>query len=108
MMKKFTRKQKFLYFALAPFLLMILLTIIPVPKLQFVAISMWYLVLFSWFCYAYFLWIRWIARTAERAGRSFAGFMVFGILMPVIASIVVLTFKQDKIVTLEKARETKE
>jgi hypothetical protein len=93
---KFTRKQKFLYFALVPFLLVLVLTLIPVSGVQIFAIACWYATLFGWFVYLIFLWVRWIARTAEQAGRSYVGFMIFGIFLPVIASIVVLTFKQDK------------
>lgn len=38
----------------------------------------------------------WIARTAQRAGRSFAGWFILGIVIPPIAGIIVLTFKPEK------------
>lgn len=105
---KFTRKQKFLYFALAPFALVLVLTLIPVSGVQVFAILCWYATLLGWLIYTIFLWIRWIARTAERAGRSYLGFMIFGIFLPVIASFVVLTFKQDKSPSLNERASTEE
>jgi hypothetical protein len=105
---KFTRKQKFLYFALAPFALVLVLTLIPVSGVQVFAAACWYSTLFGWLVYLIFLWIRWIARTAEGAGRSYGGFMIFGIFLPVIASIVVLTFKQDKSPSPDESASTEE
>lgn len=105
---KFSIRQQILYFGLAPFFLVIFLTLVQIPAVQFIAIILLYLLAFSWYCYLLLLWIRWIARTAEKAGRSYVGFMIFGIFMPPIASIVVLTFKQDKVFTPEKSADTEE
>jgi len=44
----------------------------------------------------YWLFIRWVATTAEQAGRSFVAFMIFAILAPVIAWIVVIMFKKPQ------------
>jgi hypothetical protein len=43
----------------------------------------------------YFQWVRWIANTAEKAGRSRKSFMWFGILFPLIATFVVIVMKPD-------------
>ena len=43
----------------------------------------------------YFQWVRWIANTAEKAGRSRTAFIWVGIFFPVIATFVVILFKQD-------------
>ena len=92
---KFNKKQKFIYLALIPFLLAVLMTLIPIALIQLVAVAILYLLIVSWIFYLIFIWIRWIAGTAEKAGRSYVGFMIFGIFLPIFASIVVLTFKQD-------------
>lgn len=44
--------------------------------------------------FLYWLFIRWVATTAEKAGRSFVAFMIFAIVAPAIAWIVVIMFKQ--------------
>lgn len=41
----------------------------------------------------YFLWVRWIANTAEKAGRSRKAFIWVGIFFPIIATIIVIIFK---------------
>ena len=38
----------------------------------------------------------WIGRTAKRAGRSFAGWFILGLVIAPVAGIIVLTFKPDK------------
>jgi hypothetical protein len=48
----------------------------------------------GWLIYFYWVWIKWIAKTAEKAGRSYRGFLILGFFVPVLASIIVLTFKQ--------------
>ena len=45
--------------------------------------------------YLYYRLIRWVASTAEKAGRSYAGFMILAIFFPVIAAVIVLIFKKD-------------
>jgi hypothetical protein len=42
-----------------------------------------------------FKWARWIANTAEKAGRSREAFFWFGLLVPVIATFVVILFKPE-------------
>jgi hypothetical protein len=42
------------------------------------------------------LFVRWVASTAEKAGRSFIAFMIFAIFVPVIAWIVVIMFKKPQ------------
>ena len=42
----------------------------------------------------YIRFVRWVAFTAEKAGRSFIGFVVFASFMPLLAGIVVIMFKQ--------------
>lgn len=46
--------------------------------------------------FLYWLFIRWVATTAEKASRSFVGFMIFAILAPAIAWIVVIMFKKPQ------------
>lgn len=54
-----------------------------------------YIIAFVWLVsFPIIFWIRWIAKTAKLAGRSYVGFMVFGIFLPIIATIIVLTFKK--------------
>jgi hypothetical protein len=36
-------------------------------------------------------------QNSGKAGRSYVGFMIFGIFLPVIASIVVLILKPEKV-----------
>jgi uncharacterized membrane-anchored protein len=48
------------------------------------------------FLFLYWVFIRWVATTAEKAGRSFVAFMIFAILAPVIAWIVVIMFKKPE------------
>ena len=45
--------------------------------------------------YIYYKLVRWVALTAEKAGRSYAGFMILAIFFPVIAAVIVLIFKKD-------------
>lgn len=47
------------------------------------------------FIFLYWLLIRWISSTAEKAGRSYSAFMVFAIFLPIIAWLVVITFKKS-------------
>lgn len=89
------RKKIFLYFALLPILLAIGLTVVPNSAVQLVAIFLVYAILFGWLVlFPIVIWIRWIAKTAELAGRSYLGFMILGIFFPLIATIIVLTFKK--------------
>lgn len=48
------------------------------------------------FVFVYWLFIRWVASIAERAGRSFVAFMILAILAPAIAWIVVIMFKKPQ------------
>ena len=48
------------------------------------------------FIFLYWLYIRWVATTAEKADRSFVAFMIFAILAPAIAWIVVIMFKKPQ------------
>lgn len=89
------KKKILLYFALIPILLAIGLTVIPNSAIQLVGIFLVYAILFGWLVlFPIVIWIRWIAKTAELAGRSYLGFMILGIFFPVIATIIVLTFKK--------------
>jgi hypothetical protein len=90
-------KQILLYFAAIPFAVVVLFSFIPSLTVNVIAIILMYLLLLSWLGIAFFFWVRWIARTAEKAGRSYVGFMIFGIFLPVIASIVVLILKPEKV-----------
>ena len=47
------------------------------------------------FVYLYSKFVRWVASTAEKSGRSYAGFMILAILFPVIAATIVLILKKD-------------
>ena len=47
------------------------------------------------FVYLYYKLVRWVASTAEKSGRSYAGFMILAILFPVIAATIVLILKKD-------------
>ena len=46
------------------------------------------------FIFLYWLLVRWVASTAEKAGRSYVAFMLFAMFLPIIAWIVVITFKE--------------
>jgi hypothetical protein len=46
--------------------------------------------------FLYWLFIRWVAITAEKSGRSFTAFMIFAILVPAIAWIIVIMFKKPQ------------
>ena len=48
------------------------------------------------FLFLYWLFVRWVATTAERSGRSFVSFMIFAIAAPLIAWIVVIMFKKPQ------------
>jgi len=43
------------------------------------------------------IYIRWVASTAEVAGRSYVGFMIVAILLSPIAWVIVLCFKKPEI-----------
>lgn len=93
---KISRKKKFLIGFVFPAVAILLLRLF-ITKDQPVSIfgiRLMFLLYLGWAVYGYFLWVKWIARTAENAGRSYQGFLVLGIFLPVIASIIVLTFKQ--------------
>lgn len=42
------------------------------------------------------IYIRWVASTAEDAGRSYVGFMIVAILLSPIAWVIVLCFKKPE------------
>jgi hypothetical protein len=44
--------------------------------------------------FLFWLFVRWVASTAERAGRSYLSFMLLAIFIPVVAWIVVIMFKK--------------
>ena len=46
------------------------------------------------YIFLYWLLVRWVASTAEKAGRSYVAFMLFAIFLPIVAWIVVITFKK--------------
>ena len=46
------------------------------------------------FIYLYWVFTRWVATTAKKAGRSYVAFMLFAIFLPIVAWIVVITFKK--------------
>lgn len=53
------------------------------------------------FCFSaiappYYFWVRWIADTAQKAGRSKNAFLVVGIFFPLIATFIVMTFKPQE------------
>jgi len=93
---KMSWKLVLLYFAAIPFTVVLLFSFIPNMTVNVMAIALFYLILLGWLGFAFAIWVRWIARTAEKAGRSYVGFMIFGIFLPIIASIVVLILKPEK------------
>ena len=44
---------------------------------------------------AYFLFLRWCARTARKVGRSPVGFVWLGVFVPLIAWIILLTLNKN-------------
>ena len=46
------------------------------------------------FIFLFWLFVRWVASTAEKAGRSYVAFMILGLLAPAIAWIIVILFKK--------------
>ena len=48
------------------------------------------------FLFLYWLFVRWVATTAEKSGRSFISFMIFAIVAPLIAWLVVIMFKKPE------------
>ena len=48
------------------------------------------------FLFLYWLFVRWVATTAEKSGRSFVSFMIFAIVAPLFAWIVVIMFKKPQ------------
>ncbi len=48
------------------------------------------------FIFLVWIYIRWVASTAEKAGRSYVGFMIVAILLTPIAWIIVLLFKKPE------------
>lgn len=46
------------------------------------------------FIFLFWLFVRWVASTAEKAGRSYVAFMILGLVAPVIAWIIVILFKK--------------
>ena len=49
----------------------------------------------TFFMFGFWMFVRWVAATAERAQRSYLGFMLIAIFFPPIAWIIVLTFKRN-------------
>lgn len=52
------------------------------------------------FIFLFWLFVRWVASTAEKAGRSYLAFMMLAILMPLIAWIIVIMFKKPETPTV--------
>jgi hypothetical protein len=48
------------------------------------------------FIFLFWLFVRWVAITAEKAGRSYLAFMMLAILMPLVAWIIVILFKRPE------------
>jgi hypothetical protein len=48
------------------------------------------------FIFLFWLFVRWVASTAEKAGRSYVAFMILGLLAPAIAWIIVILFKKPE------------
>ena len=46
--------------------------------------------------FPFWLFVRWVASTAEKAGRSYVAFMILGLVAPVIAWIIVILFKKPE------------
>ncbi len=46
--------------------------------------------------FLFWIFIRWVATTAEKAGRSYLAFMLLAIFLPVIAWIIVILFKKPE------------
>jgi len=49
----------------------------------------------------FFVWeyTRWVAGTAEKAGRSYLAFMFLAIIVPIIAWLIVIMFKKPEVST---------
>jgi hypothetical protein len=67
----------------------------------FLAVGLYYgflVVYFSAIPAIFLLWlfVKWVASTAEKSSRSYVGFMVLAIFFPFIAWILVLTFKKPE------------
>lgn len=90
-----TAKSKVIYFVALPIAILLLTSLFNNETMAVIGIIILYATLLGWIFYGYWLWIRWIANTAANAGRSYKGFLVFGFFLPVLASIIVLTFKRD-------------
>ena len=54
--------------------------------------------------FLYWLFVRWTASTAEKAGRSYVAFMLLAMFLPVVAWIIVIMFKKPN--ANEKPHET--
>ena len=54
--------------------------------------------------FLYWLFVRWVASTAEKAGRSYVAFMLLAIFLPIIAWVIVIMFKKPS--ADEKSSET--
>ena len=48
------------------------------------------------FIFLGWIYVRWVAATAEKAGRSYVAFMLLAIFVPFIAWIVVIMFKKPE------------
>ena len=48
------------------------------------------------FLFLYWLFIRWVASTAEKSGRSYVAFMLVAIFFPLISWIIVIMFKKPE------------
>jgi len=116
----FSRKYIFLYslifnFIIAPLLVLGFYNLYMVPNSSGVQNKVSVLELFSslgtsagstilltssfWTIYLFGFWlfVRWLAATAEQSGRSYVGFMILAIFCAPIAWIIVLTFKKSTI-----------
>jgi len=63
---------------------------------RFVLVLLVRIVLLTLVISAFWLFVRWVASTAERAGRSYSAFMILALIFPPIAWIIVVIFKKPK------------
>lgn len=48
------------------------------------------------FVFPFWLFVRWVASTAEKSGRSYVAFMLVAIFFPLISWIIVIMFKKPE------------
>ena len=59
-------------------------------------LGLFFTVPYTLFIFVVWIFVRWVASTAEKAGRSYVGFMIIAILFPFIAWLIVLLFKKPE------------